>query len=115
MRCSGPGQSMEPEDTPFQKLYASVFLVVLLAALGGGLCLWIAQSEIARADSDARKEARGESVPYRERENSVRIFYLLGIRDRRLQFGIGATIGAGIAMLWNRRFKKEERKEPDPA
>jgi hypothetical protein len=101
-------QPKEAEDTPFQKIYGSVFLVILLAALGGALCLWIAQSEIARADSDARREARGEVVPYRERESLVRIFYWLGIRDWRLQFGIGAAIGTGIAMLWIRRSNKQQ-------
>jgi hypothetical protein len=98
-----------------QRIYASVFLVGLLAALGGGLCLWIAQSEIARADSDARKEARGEWVPYRKRESSVRIFYLLGIKDWKLQFGIGAGVGSAIALLWIRRSNKEERRERDAA
>jgi hypothetical protein len=108
-------QPVERGDTPFQRVYAAAFLVVLLATLGGGLCLWIAQSEIARADSDARKEARGESVPYGESANSIRIFYLLGIRDWKLQFGIGAAIGAGIAMLWIRRSNKGQRKEHDNA
>jgi len=100
----------EPTDTPFQKIYAWVFLTLLLALLGGGLCLWLAQSELAHADADARAKARGEYVPDRDHDSVIQLFYLVGIRNWKVQFGIGATIGATIAALWIRRAHRKERE-----
>ena len=105
----------EEADTPFQRIYAYGFLIVLLATLGGGFCLWSAQSQIARADSNAWAEANGEWVPLRYQDSSYNIFYRLGIRDWRLQFGIGAAIGAGVAILWIRRSNRAEKAERENA
>ena len=47
-------QQPEPEDLPdslFDRIYALVFLTLLLAGIGGGLCVWGGQSAIARQQS----------------------------------------------------------------
>ena len=96
--------SKEPHDSLFDKVYAAVFLTVLLAALGGGLCVWGAQSAIASQEYYRRT---GWVEPRRERDNLFKIFYTLGITDWRAQFGIGAAVGAGCAVLY---LKKSGRK-----
>ncbi len=76
----------------FQRIYALLFLTMLLAGIGGGLCVWGGQSAIARENS----------ITYQERQsNCFRIFLLPGLRDWRVQFGIGATFGAVCAVSFN--------------
>ena len=85
-------QQPEPEDLPdslFHRIYALVFLTLLLAGIGGGLCVWGGQSAIARQDYYMGRKTRN---------NLFEIFVLPGLRDWRVEFGIGATVGAVCAI-----------------
>ncbi len=87
----------------FQRIYAAVFLTVLLAALGGGLCVWGAKSAIASEESYLRRDG---VLHDKSRDTGLfRIFYVLGIRDWRAQFGIGAAVGAGGALLFLKKYR----------
>jgi hypothetical protein len=86
------GDDQKPEGR-FQKIYALVFLIILLAGIGGGLCVWGGQWAIATMDS--------RYYALRNGSNIFQIFLIPGLRDWRVQFGIGATIGAVCAVRFN--------------
>jgi hypothetical protein len=98
--------SGEPRDSLFQTVYAAVFLVILLASLCGGLCVWGAQSAVFQKKLNAQIEAHGGMPHYDKRQysNVFRIFYTLGITDWRAQFGIGAAVGAGSALVFMAKY-----------
>lgn len=85
------GDDRQPEAW-FQKIYALIFLTLLLAGIGGGLCVWGGQSAIATENSKDHRD-RGP--------NDFTIFLLPGLRDWRVQFGIGAAFGALCAVSFN--------------
>jgi hypothetical protein len=93
----------EPEESLIKKIYAAVFTVALLAVLGGGCSVWAGQSAIARAEYEAREQARGH--PMTEHKSLFRIYHTLGITDWRWQFGIGAALGAAGGIIWLWRSK----------
>jgi hypothetical protein len=86
----------EPPDSLFQKVYSAVFFTVLMAVLSGGFCAWLAQSAMARLDYDLRRASSGG---FEHEDNVFELFYNCGITDWRAQFGIGAAIGAGCAVI----------------
>jgi hypothetical protein len=75
---------------------------MLLALLGGGLCVWGAQSAIGKMEYALHRGPQFFHV-----SQFFDIFYNLGITDWRAQFGIGATVGAGCAVVY---LKKRGRK-----
>jgi hypothetical protein len=98
-----------PEPAPasfFDRVYASLFIVVLLAILGGMFVTWAAQSAMYRQKSIER----GEYVRRDQRPREMVVFYFLGITDWRLQFAIGAGIGAASGLLYVRRNISRKRK-----
>src|SRR5262245_44528230 len=78
----------EKEDSLFNRVYAAIFTVLLLAMLGGIFVAWGGQSALARK----KRQERGEYLSTNERRNDMIVLYYLGITDWRLQFAIGAAI-----------------------
>jgi hypothetical protein len=106
----------EAKETFFQRVYGSIFLVLLLAGLGGAVCVWMAKAQLAHLDyQDREYQDKGRKVPEYHRLFELRLFQRLGIRDWKLQFGIGAAVGAGGALLWIRNFNKREKNREDAA
>lgn len=91
--------SKQPE-TRFQKIYAVIFLTVLLAGIGGGICVWGGQSAIGAQKAFIQDPT---SLSTNKGGNLFEIFVLPGLRDWRVQFAIGATIGAACAIRFNIR------------
>jgi hypothetical protein len=96
------------KETAFQKIYACLFLVLLLGSLGGGFFVWAAKSAIAHEDRVLRQEARGEVWVGDHRTGLFELFHWLGIRDWRIQFGIGASIGVAAALAFSARRNATE-------
>ena len=96
----------EKEDSLFNRIYASVFTVVLLATLGGIFVAWTGQAALARQ----KQRERGEYLSRNNRPNDMIVLYYLGITDWRTQFAIGAAIGAGSGLLYVRRNISWKRK-----
>jgi hypothetical protein len=93
--------SSEPDESLFRKLYGIVFITVFLALVGGISCAWVARSELATADTEARELAEGRLPYHRKDEGRIKIFAWLGIRDWRIHFALGAGVGLVAAVAWN--------------
>jgi hypothetical protein len=89
----------EKEDSLFNRVYASIFIVLLLGLLGGIFVAWGGQS----AMHTQKRRERGEYVSRRDRPNDLIYLYYLGITDWRLQFALGAAIGAGSGLFYVRK------------
>jgi hypothetical protein len=96
-------QPEEKEDSPGNRLYASVFIVLLLAMLGGIFVLASGQLALIRQKRMERRMEHGEYVRRRDRPGGMIVLYYLGITDWRKQFAIGAAIGAGSGWFYVRR------------
>jgi hypothetical protein len=96
----------EKEDSLFNRVFASVFIVLLLAVLGGIFVAWAGQSAMYRK----RQMERREPFSRYNRPNDMIALYYLGIRDWRFQFAIGATIGAGCGLFYIRKNISWKRK-----
>ena len=102
----------EKEDSLGNRIYASFFIVLLLAILGGGFVAWTAQSAMIRQ----KRWERGEYLSRRERRassNIMIVLYHLGITDWRMQFALGAVIGGGSGLLYARKNISWKRKPAD--
>ena len=108
-RVSLQPDSREDRDSGFQKVYAVVFLTVLLAVLGGGLCVWRAQWTITMQKDELQREKMGWHVEHKH-SSPFNVFYDLGITDWRVQFGIGAAAGAGSALAFMAKFYLRAKK-----
>ena len=91
----------ELHDGAWARLYASVYLFLLLSVAGGALTVWIARSAIWTE----QRRARGDYLPHRP-EGIESLFYYLGITDWRVHFAIGAGLGALVALLYLKRSKR---------
>jgi hypothetical protein len=90
----------------FDDIYAGVFLIALLAILGGGACAWLASSGRFNWESH-QSQIRNGYYPNRldgMQDHVYRIFQLLGIQDWRIHFAIGAAAGVVCAVVWLRRY-----------
>jgi B-box zinc finger len=93
--------SGEPRESIFDKVYAAVFLTVFMAVLGGGLSVWIIKQAVFGEEVDTRIDTHMRRTHFvGARYYCVRLFSAMGITDWRAQFGIGAAIGAGSAVLF---------------
>jgi hypothetical protein len=90
----------------FDVMYAGVFLIVLLAVLGGGICAWLASSGRFNWELQLSEIRNGYYARRLDglQDDVYRIFQLLGIEDWRIQFTIGAAVGIGCAIVWLRRY-----------
>ena len=99
----------EKEDNLFNRVYASAFIVLLLAMLGGIVVVWAAQSALLQQRRFERREYFGSRE--RARPNGMIVLYYLGITDWRAQFAIGAAFGAGSGLLYTRKNVSWRRKD----
>ena len=97
---------LDKEDSLGNRVFASVFIVLLLAVLGGIFVSWAGQSAMYRK----RQIERREPFSRNDRPNDMIALYYLGIRDWRIQFAIGATIGAGCGLFYVRKNISWRRK-----
>lgn len=89
-------------ETLSQKIYAIVFLTVFLAILGGVVCAWLGQAGLAK-----------QYLRHRHLETDPGVFRLL--EDWRVEFAIGAAIGAVSGIVFCIRFwtgREDEWKPP---
>ena len=98
----------EKEESIFNRVYASVFIVLLLATLGGVFVTWGAQSAMHRQ----KRRERGEHLGSSQRPGDMVVFYYLGITDWRIQFALGAAIGAGSGLFYVRKNISWKKKSP---
>jgi hypothetical protein len=103
----------EKEDNAFDRAYASVFIVLLLAVLGGIFVAWAGQSAMIRQKRLESGEYLTRWERRRNRPNDMTVLYYLGITDWRVQFAIGAAIGAGSGLLYVRKNVSRRRKMAD--
>jgi len=90
---------VEKEESLFNRLYASLFIILLLGFLGGVFVTWGAQSAMYRQQS----REQGARWTRHNRPNDMVWFYRLGITDWRLQFTFGAAIGTASGLFYVRR------------
>ena len=91
----------------FDNLYASVFIIVLLAVIGGGSCAWLA------ASGRFNWELQQSSVYYSRYGRFDGLFFrCFGIEDWRIQFAIGATAGVACAAVWLWRYWRPTTDPP---
>ncbi len=95
----------QPQESRFGKVYAVVFLTVMLAVLGGGICVWLGQHAVFAMKTHLSIAQHGGN--FRHDNSVLDLFYNLGITDWRAQFGIGAVIGVACAGIY---FRKNSRK-----
>jgi hypothetical protein len=91
----------------FDNAYASLFLIILLAVLGGGTCAWLASSGRFNWQLHQR-QISGGYYSSRDRldglqDDVYRVFHFFGIEDWRMHFAIGATFGVVCAIVWLKR------------
>jgi hypothetical protein len=87
----------EKPDSLFNRIYASIFIVLLLGMLGGIFVVWGGQAALARKRRmDAGKWVGG-------RPNEFILLYYLHITDWRAQFALGAVIGMGSGLVYVRK------------
>jgi hypothetical protein len=79
-----------------------VFLIVLLAVLGGGICAWLASS--GRIGWELQQSRYRRNLFGGLEQNIYKLFHVFGIEDWRMHFAIGATIGVVCAVVWLRRY-----------
>jgi hypothetical protein len=102
--------SGEARENMFQTVYAAIFLTVLLGLLGGGLSLWMIKHAIFAEELETRIDAEMRRTHFiGRRYYCVKIFYALGITNWKPQFGIGAAVGAGSAMLFMAKCRSDRK------
>ncbi len=91
------GDDQKPESR-FQRIYAIVFLPLFLAVVGGVVCVLGGQEAIATEND--RHLHTGEDG----KMDWFVIFRIPGLQDWRLQFVIGAVLGAVCGIVFCIRF-----------
>jgi hypothetical protein len=98
----GVEQKEKPERL-FDKIYATVFIIVLVALLSGGASFWMISHSIFSEELSAQRDARDRRTHViGTRYYAVKVYYALGITNWKPQFGIGAAIGAVCAVIYLR-------------
>jgi hypothetical protein len=88
-------------ESLFDKVYAAVFIIVLLALLNGGISFWAISSAISNEEGSARSDAmQRRTHVIGTGYYCVKVFYALGLTDWKPQFGIGAAFGTVCALLY---------------
>jgi predicted nucleic acid-binding Zn ribbon protein len=88
----------------FDNVYAALFLMVLLAVLGGGFCAFLASSGRLHWElQQSRYYSRWDRFDGLQ-DNVYRLFHFFGIEDWRMHFAIGATVGVVCAVVWLKRY-----------
>lgn len=100
-------EKAEQRESLFDKVYAAVFLTVLLTLLGGGFSLCTIKNAISHQELSTKTDAEIRRRHFMGTEYyCVKIFYALGITTWKPQFGIGATLGAMGAVVYLRNYRK---------
>jgi len=88
----------------FDNVYAALFLMVLLAVLGGGFCAWLASSGRICWERQQDPHYLNRDQYGGQEESLYRVFHFFGIEDWRMHFAIGATVGVVCAVVWLKRY-----------
>ena len=109
--------SEDPPDSLWDRIYASIYVIIMVIVLGGGVGGGLVVFGAAQAiDGIEHPPSNRLSLPpftystrrhnYDPRASIFRIFYDLGIRNKAVQFGIGAVFGiAGLALFLKKGWK----------
>ena len=80
-----------------------MFLIVLLAVLGGGFCSWLVSSGRIGWEMQQNHRYYSRDQFGGLEEGIYKLFHASGIEDWRIHFAIGATVGVVCATVWLRR------------
>lgn len=106
---SGDDQQTE---TLGQRIFAILFLPTLLAVIGGVVCMVGGQYAIAMENDHHHHHFQPEDEP--DKFDWFVLFRIPGLRDWRVQFFIGAVIGAASGLLFCYQFWTGRVQEFDP-